>query len=148
MSRAGAPWESGGRSVSRACWRGLDQGVPHPGTGVARVADQLPVEPVVVVDRGCGCGERHERGFEEGAVLGGSAALDPDPAGSVGCDREVSAQVGGTFLAVQLPLELPVHRVGVDHLHQMAAGAGEVGGIEAPGMLEQGGFSPGSDRRT
>ena len=138
----GVGWQVGVQGVLR----GLDQGVPHPGTGIARVADQLPVEPVVFVDRGCRCGERHERGFEEGAVLGRSAALDADAAGSVARDREVSAQVRGTFFAVQLPFELPIHRVGVDHMDQMASGAGEVGGIEAPRMLEQGGFTPAPDR--
>ncbi len=104
--------------------------------------------PVVFVDGGCGCGQRHERGFEEGAVLGGSAALDADSAGAVADDGEVSAQVGGAFFAVQLPFELPIHGVGVDHMHQMASSAGEVGGIEAPGMLEQGGFTPAPDRGT
>jgi hypothetical protein len=54
--------------------------------------------------------------------------------------------VGGAFSSVQLPFELPVGGVGADHLHQMAAGAGQVGGVEAPGMLDQGGFTAGPDR--
>ena len=52
----------------------------------------------------------------------------------------------GTFLPVQLAFELPIHRVGVDHMHQMPASPGEVGGIEAPRMLEQGLLTPAPDR--
>ena len=37
-TRGRAPWDSGGRSVSRECWAVCDQGVPHPGAVVARVA--------------------------------------------------------------------------------------------------------------
>ena len=54
--------------------------------------------------------------------------------------------MGGAFLPVQLPFELPIHGVGVDHMHQMASSPGEVGGIEAPGMLEQGLLTPAPDR--
>jgi hypothetical protein len=40
---------------------------------------------VVVVGCGGGCGEREQGCFEQGAVLGGAAALQADPAGAVGC---------------------------------------------------------------
>jgi hypothetical protein len=42
---------------------------------------------------------------------------------------------------VQLGLEVPVGGVGVDHVDQVTAGAGQVGGIQAPGLLEQDPFA-------
>ena len=129
----GVGWQVGVQGVLS----GLRPG--RPTSGRRRPAGRGPApRPVVFVDGGCRCGQGHERGFEEGAVLGRSAALHADSAGSVGCDREVSAQVRGTFLPVQLTFELPVRGVGVDHMHQMASRPGEVGGVEAPRMLEQG----------
>jgi hypothetical protein len=56
--------------------------------------------------------------------------------------------VGGAFLQVQLALELPVRRVGVDHMHQVPTRPREVGGVEAPGMVEECLLAAGSDRRS
>ncbi len=54
--------------------------------------------------------------------------------------------VGGAFLPVQLAFELAVFCVGVDHVDQVTSGAGEVGGVEAPRMLQQGLLAAGTDR--
>jgi hypothetical protein len=133
---------------------GGDQGVPHPGTGITRVPElvvvvgELVVVVGVVVGGGGGCRgrQRQQRGFEQGAVLGGPASFDPDSAGCVERYREVAGEVGGAFLAVQLAFEASVLGVGVDHVDQVPAGAGQVGGVEVSGMLEEGLFAAGADR--
>jgi hypothetical protein len=64
---------------------GGDQRVPHPGTALARIVD-LPAVAAVAARRlvrlggGDGRGEGQEDVLEQGSVLGGTAALDPDPA--------------------------------------------------------------------
>src|SRR5207244_4250693 len=154
--------ESGGCAVGLGWQVGVQgtlggghQRVPHPGTGVAGIVHQPPaVVPVVVLvvlvvlvggalECGCGCGEGEEGCFEQGAGLGGPSALDPDPTGAVEGDREEPGVVGGAFLAVKLPFEGPVRGVGVDHVDQVTAGAGQVGGVEVPRVLHHHGLTPG-----
>ena len=93
MSRAGAPWESGGRSVSKACWAVWHQRVPHPGPGVARVVDQL--EPSCSSTAGAGAVSGMSAALRRAPSSADPRPLTPDAAGAVGRDREVSAQVGG-----------------------------------------------------
>jgi hypothetical protein len=143
----GLRWQVGVQAVSGQA----DQGVPHPGPVVARVVDQVPVfvavfVAVFVVDgRGRGR-QRQEGGGEEGAVLGGASALQTDPARAVGGDGQEPVVVGGAFLARQLSLQLPVGGVGVDHVHQVPPGPGQLTGVQRPGVVEQGPFAAGPDR--
>jgi hypothetical protein len=122
---------------------GLDQGVPHPDTGVTRVVDQAAV---VLVDGRCRCREWEQGGPEQGAVLGAPAALEADAAGAVGGDGQEPRQVGDAFLPRELLLEAAVFSVGVDHMDQVSPGPGQVGGVEAPGMLHHGLLAASPDR--
>ncbi len=142
--------ESGGGAVGLGRQVGVeavlgqgDQGVPESGavvTGVPGCPAGTGFPGRLVGDVGvglwCGAGEGEEGGVEEGAVLGGAAAADPDPAGPVGVDREVSVQVRGAFLAVQRRFESAVDGVGVDHLDQVPTRPGQLGGVEALGVGE------------
>ena len=84
-------------------------------------------------DRG-GTGAVNEQGgAEPGAVLGGAAALEPDPADAVLGDGQEPAQVGGAVFAVQRAFGLAFGAFGVDDLGQVPSGPGQVGGVDPPG---------------
>ena len=106
----GVGWQVGVQGVLG----GLDQGVPHPGTGVAGVVNQRL--PSCSSTAGAGAVSGMSAALSRAPSSAEPRPLTPDSAGSVADDREVSAQVGGTFLAVQLPFELPIRGVGVDHM--------------------------------
>ena len=131
-SRAGVPWVSGGRWVSRACWavaiRASQSRAPWSrGSRCSR-------RRVGGVECGVGAGQRQQCGDQEGAVLGRAAAPEADSAGPVFGDGEVAVQVGGTFLTFQCGFEPAVDGVGVDHLGQVPPGLGELGGIQPSGL--------------
>lgn len=121
-----------------------DQGVPESGAVVAGVVGPTCAaeSAVVLVDRGLWAGEREERRLEQSAVLEGAAALEADAAGAVVGDRQVSVGMGCAVLAVELGLELPVDPVGVDHRQEVAAGLGELGGVQRAGVGQQRGLCP------
>ena len=128
----------------------LDQGVEHAGAVVAGVGLHFAAGGVRVdggVDGGRGLGEGEQGGAEHGAVLGAAAALDPDPAGAVLGDREEPAGVRGAFLAVEGGLVAALGTVGVDDLGEVSGGAGQLGGVEPPGLLQQHLLAPGSQGR-
>ena len=130
-------WESGTRSVSRACWATVSRASQNRAPW-SRGSRHSHGSPGLVVDGGrCGAGQREQGGFEQGAVLGRAAAADPDSSGAVVADREVAVEVGGAFLTVQGGFEPAVHGVGVDDLDEVPAGPGEVGGVQGPGLAEQ-----------
>ena len=84
-----------------------------------------------------------------GLVRGSSAArstapssvlpstLDPDSAGTVLGDGQETAGVCGPLLALEGGLVAALGTVGVDDLGEVAGGAGQLGGVEPPGLLQQ-----------
>ena len=100
---------------------GLDEGVPHPGAVVPRVLHDLAVRVVDVHGR-LRLGERQEGGLQQGGVLDGAAAPEPDAAGTVLGDGQVAAVVGGPVLPVQRLLGVPLRLVGVGQLDQALGG--------------------------
>ena len=127
---------------------GLDQGVPQPGAVVAGVAFGLAGRVVGVQGR-CGLGLGQQGGEEDLAVLGRSAALDPDPAASVvGTTERNRSQVRGAFLAVQGGLGGAFGAVGVDHRGEVPAGPDQLGRGQRPGLRRAGTCSAcGTQRR-
>ena len=61
-----------------------------------------------------------------------------DAAGAVLGDGQVPAEVGGAVLGVEVPSGLAFGAVGVDDVDEVAGGLGEVGGVQPPGLVEQG----------
>ena len=114
---------------------GGHQGVPEPGAVVARVAVGPPRSP-------------GRSGAGSGQVSGSSAAISRAPSSAEprprrrtpparsAADGEVAVQVGGTFLTLQCGFEPAVDGVGVDHLGQVPAGLGELGGVEPSGLAD------------
>ena len=117
------------------------EGVPDAGAVVAGVPAFLAGFAGVLVDvvravGGSGSGQREERCFQQGAVLGGPAAPDPDPTGPVGDDRQAAVQMRGAFLTFQGGFEPAVGGVGVDDLDQMPARLSQLGGVQGAGVAE------------
>ncbi len=107
-----------------------DQGVPHPGTVVARLGLRLTGR----VGRRVWLGHRQQHRPQHRTVLDGAPAVEPDTTATVVADREVAAEVGGPIFPVELPLDLSFVTLRVDHTGEVAPGALEVGGVE-PGCL-------------
>jgi hypothetical protein len=82
------------------------------------------------------CGERDQRGVDQGGVLGAAAPFDPGAAGAVVVDAEEPVEVGGAFFAVELSFLTPGVAVGVDGGDQVGAELAQVGGVEALGLGE------------
>ena len=125
---------SASQASRRIASGGSDQGVPQLG---AVVAGKGVLLTGLGVDDRVGAGEWHQGCFEEGAVLRGAAAADPDPTGPVVADREVAVEVSGSFLPLQRRFELSVDGVGVDDLDQVPAGPGELRGVQVRRLTEQ-----------
>ena len=135
-SRAGVPWESGTRSVSRACWAVVTR-ASHRRAPWSRgsAPPRLGGPPG---HRGpARAGEREEGGCEQGAVLGRAAAADPDPTGPVGGDGEVPVEVGGAFLTLQGGLSRRSVVSGSTTSGDVPPGPGEVGGVQMRGLGDQ-----------
>ena len=135
-TRGRAPCEAGTRSVSRACWasstRASNMRAPW-----SRGSVSTSQPGVSGSTAGVGLGEGEQGGAEHGAVLDAAATLDPDSAGTVLGDREEAAGVRGSLLPGEGGLVAALGAVGVDDLGEVAGGAGQLGGVEPPGLLQQ-----------
>ena len=145
-TRGRAPCEAGTRSVSKACCasstRASNMRAPW-----SRGSVSTSQPGVSGSTAGTGLVEGEQSGAEHGAVLQAPAPLDPDPAGTVVGDREEAARVCGTLLPRQGGLVAALGAVGVDDIGEVAGGAGQLGGVEPPGLLQQGLLSSGPQSR-
>ena len=124
----------------------LDQSVEHAGAVVAGIGLHVAARGVGV-DGWCGLGERQQGRPEHGAVLGAAATLDPDSAGTVLGHGEEAAGVRGSLLSGEGGLVTALGAVGVDDVGEVAGGAGQLGGVEPPGLLQQGLLASGPQGR-
>ena len=122
----------------------LEQRVEHPGAVVAGVATVVPAAGDRAAAgvtrravRGHRCSQGHQRGREVGGVLAAAASVDRRTAGTVVPDRQTAVEMGGAFLAVELPFvpaRLPVR---VDDLDEVAGGLAQVGRVQCLGLGQE-----------
>jgi hypothetical protein len=114
----------------------LDQSVEHAGAVVAGIGLHLAARGVGV-DSGSGPGQGQQGRSEHGAVLGAPASVDPHAAGAVVGDREEAAGVCCPLLPLERGLVAALGAVGVDDVREVSGGAGQVGGVEPLGLLQE-----------
>ena len=145
-TRGLVPWDSGGYSVSRACWAVWTR-ASHSRAPWSRGSRLGLARRVVGVHGWGGFGQREQGGAEDLAVLGGPVALDPDPAGAVADHGQEPLQVRGAFLPVQGGLGGAFGTVGVHDRGEVPAGPDQLGRGQRPGLVEQHLFGLGTQHR-
>ena len=145
-TRGRVPCDSGGSSVSRACWA-VSIRASHIRAPWSRGSRSVAQVGSSGSSGRCGFGQGEQGGADHLAVLGRAVAPEPDAAGAVADHGQEPLQVRGAFLAVQRGLGGALGTVGVDHRGEVPAGPDQLGRGQGSGLLEQDLLGLGTQRR-